>query len=387
MRVAIITESFLPEVNGVVNSVLKVLDHLIESGHEVIVLAPGAPGAPSTYRGVPVLPMASLALPGYQQVRLCTTPQISLEWTLADFAPDVVHLASPINVGYRAALAARTLGLPTVAIYQTDVPGYAKRYGVPALESLLFQRLRLAHGAATVNLAPSSASLNQLADAGIGNLRLWGRGIDSRLFHPSKRSDALRSRWAPDGEKIVGFVGRLAPEKQVEDLRAVVTLPNTKVVVVGDGPEREILQERLPEATFTGQLSGEELAAASASFDVFVTPGELETFGQTIQEAMASGLPVVAPASGGPVDLIDPSRTGWLYRPGDLVELRERVQDLLGDDTKRCAMGRAAREAIEPRTWASICAQLVHHYHDAIALKRDELRQARDLAWQLQTGR
>lgn len=387
MRVAIITESFLPEVNGVVNSVLRVLDHLIDHGHDVLLLAPEAPGAPATYRGVPVVGMASLAFPGYQQVRICTTPQISLQRTLASFNPDVVHLASPINVGYRGALAARELGIPGVAVYQTDVPGYASRYGIPALEAYLWQRVRWIHQAATLNLAPSTASIAQLEGLGVSDLRLWGRGVDGVLFHPSKRSDALRAAWTPNGERVVGFLGRLAPEKQVADLHALAGLPDTRVVVVGDGPERENLQERLPGAVFTGQLKGEELAAAVASFDVFVTPGELETFGQTIQEAMASALPVVAPASGGPIDLVDPSRTGWLYEPGDLLGLREHVADLVGDDAKRRAMGRAAREATEPRTWAGICAHLVGLYEEAVSLKREQLHTVRQMDFARQYGR
>ena len=387
MRVAIITESFLPEVNGVVNSVLRVLDHLVDHGHDVLLLAPEAPGAPTDYRGVPIVPMASLAFPGYQQVRICTTPQLALEWTLASFSPEVVHLASPINVGYRAALAARRLGIPSIAVYQTDVPGYASRYGISALEAYLWARVRGTHQAATLNLAPSSASIAQLEGLGVGDLRLWGRGVDGELFHPSKRSDALRAAWAPAGERIVGYLGRLAPEKQVDDLHVLAGLPGTRVVVVGDGPERASLEQRLPDAVFTGQLRGEELATAVASFDVFVTPGELETFGQTIQEAMASGLPVVAPASGGPVDLVDPSRTGWLYTPGDLLGLREHVADLVGDDAKRRAMGRSAREATEPRTWAAICAQLVEHYAEAIALKREQEHTARQMAFALRHGR
>ena len=387
MRVAIITESFLPEVNGVVNSVLKVLDHLIDHGHDVLLLAPEAPGAPTTYRGAPVMHMASVAFPGYQQVRICTTPQISLEWTLADFKPDVVHLASPINVGSRGALAAKAVGVPSVAVYQTDVPGYAKRYGIPALEAYLWQRVRWTHQTATLNLVPSSASVSQLESLGVSDLRIWGRGVDAELFHPGKRSDALRAAWAPAGERVVGFLGRLAPEKQVEDLHVLAGLPDAKVVVVGDGPSRETLQQRLPDAVFTGQLKGEELARTVASFDVFVTPGELETFGQTIQEAMASGLPVVAPASGGPIDLVDPSRTGWLYEPGDLLGLRDHVRDLVGDDAKRTAMGRAAREATAPRTWAGVCGQLVGHYEAAIALHRDRQHAARQLEYARTTGR
>lgn len=373
MKVAIVTESFLPEVNGVVNSVLRTLDHLIDAGHEPVVLAPDAPGVPRDYRGVRVIGMSSVALPGYSQVRICATPQLSLHLTLEDLAPDVVHLASPINVGLRAAHAAHDLGIASVAVYQTDVPGYARRYGVPALESYLWQRVRQTHAAATLNLAPSSASLRQLHDLGVRNLRRWGRGVDAELFHPGRRDEALRRAWAPGGERVIGFMGRLAPEKQVADLQVLAGLPDTRLVIVGDGPARGPLQALLPDAVFCGQLTGEALARAVASFDLFVTPGELETFGQTIQEAMACGLPVVAPASGGPVDLVDHSRTGWLYAPGDLAALRNHVRDLTGDDGKRRAMGTAAREATRPRTWAGVCGQLVGYYHEAIALKRSQL--------------
>jgi len=317
--------------------------------------------------------MASVPMPGYPQVRLCATPKVSLEITLADFAPDVVHLASPINVGYRAALAAAELGLPTVAVYQTDVPGYARRYGVPALEAWLWQRVRRTHRASTLTLAPSTASLEQLRALGVGNLHRWGRGVDAELFHPGRRDPSWRAGVAPAGHRLVGFVGRLAPEKQVEDLRVLADLPDTTLVVIGDGPERERLGRVLPSAVFLGVLRGAELARAVAGLDVFVTPGELAPFGQPLQEAMAAGVPVGAPAAGGPVDLVDPSRTGWLYPPGDLEALRDRVRDLLGDDAKRRAFGRAARASMEPRSSDAVCRDLVRHYRRAIDAKRSSL--------------
>lgn len=370
MRIAIITESFLPSVNGVANSVLKIVDHLQAEGHDLLVLAPEASGLPRAYRGVPVRPLASVGLPGYPQVRVCTTPALALRLALASFRPDVVHLASPINVGYRGVRAASALGLPSVAVYQTDLPGYARRYGVPGLEEYLRERVRRIHRAATLNLAPATASVHHLRDLGAPHVRRWGRGVDADLFRPGRRDAALRARVAPHGERIVGFVGRLAPEKQVTDLRVVASLPGTSLVVVGDGPERARLEAALPRAHFLGQLSGEAVARAMASFDVFVTPGELETFGQVIQEAMASGVPVVAPASGGPRDLVVHGRTGWLYEPGDLGALRDRVRDLVGDDAKRAAMGRAARETIGGRTWTALGDQLVGHYREAVRLHR-----------------
>lgn len=387
MRVAIITESFLPAMNGVTNSVLRVVEHLTRHGHRVLVVAPDAPGLPRQWHGARVVGMASVGLPGYPQVRLAATPRLSLESTLAEFRPHVVHLASPINAGYRGLLAAEGLGLPTVAVYQTDVPAYAARYKVPALEQWLGDRVRRIHTSATLNLAPSTSGLAALARLGVTDAELWGRGVDGVLFHPGRRDEALRRQVAPPHHRLVGYLGRLAPEKQVADLHVLADLPDTTTVVIGDGPDRAELETRLPGAVFLGELRGEPLARALASLDVFVHPGELETFGQTIQEAMASGVPVIAPASGGPVDLVDPSRTGWLYPPGRLDELRRHVRDLTGDDVKRRAFGATARRATEPRTWAALGARLVGHYESAIARKRDQLdHDARQEAGQLLRG-
>jgi phosphatidylinositol alpha 1,6-mannosyltransferase len=172
----------------------------------------------------------------------------------------------------------------------------------------------------------------------------------------------------------VGYVGRLAAEKQVEDLRVLQDIPGVRLVIVGDGPLRHSLEVALPSARFLGFLTGDRLARAMASFDLFVHPGESETFGQTIQEAMASGVPVVATGKGGPVDLVDSSRNGWLYRPGDLADLRARVADLTGDDAKRRAFALAARRSVEPRSWPRLCARLVEHYEAALAAGGVDLR-------------
>jgi phosphatidylinositol alpha 1,6-mannosyltransferase len=285
---------------------------------------------------------------------------------LADFAPDVVHLASPFVLGWRAVQAAEQLGIPTVAIYQTEVPSYAARYGVPFLENWAWQRVENIHLAATRTLAPSSFAVNQLRGRGIPRVKLWRRGVDTVRFHPSKRDDGFRRRVAPAGERVIGFVGRLAIEKQVEDLVALSDVPNSRLVIVGDGPQRATLEALLPKALFTGFLGGDRLAAAVASFDLFVHPGELETFCQTIQEAMASGVPVVATGRGGPLDLVDSSRTGWLYTPGNLAQLRGYVVDLVGDDAKRAAFAAAAFAVVQGRTWGAVCGLLTQHYDDVI---------------------
>jgi phosphatidylinositol alpha 1,6-mannosyltransferase len=368
VRIAIVAESFLPLMNGVTHSILRVLDHLEERGDEVMVIAPSTSDAevPDVVKGAFVHRLPSVPLAGYTNVRVALGGVYRVKRILADYAPDVVHLASPFVLGWRAVQAAHQLGIPTVAIYQTEVPSYAARYGVPFLENWAWNRVENIHVLANRTLAPSTFALNQLRGRGIPRVDMWRRGVDTARFNPAKRSDAWRRTVAHDGERIIGYVGRLAIEKQVEDLAVLAGIPGTKLVIVGDGPQREALEAALPHAAFVGFLGGEDLARAVASFDLFVHPGEFETFCQTIQEAMASGVPVVATGRGGPLDLVENSRTGWLYEPGDLGELRKYVQDLMGDDAKRRAFGAAALASVQGRTWPVLAAELVGHYQDVV---------------------
>ena len=377
VRVVLFAESSLIHMNGVTHSLIQVLRHLEANGHETRVIAPRAGRSANGRDEASVGPhgselslLRSVGLPSYPEVRLTFARAASLSAMLRDFNPDVVHLASPFVLGWQGLRAADHLGIPTVAIYQTDIPGYAERYGMPAAQPVLAQHVARIHQRATLTLAPSSSAISELQDAGVERLRLWARGVDAERFRPERRSEEWRRRVAPNGETIIGYVGRLAPEKQVEDLAAIAALPHTKLVVVGDGPSRAALEKQLPDAAFLGFLGGDRLAEAVASFDLFVHPGENETFCQTIQEALASGVPVVATGRGGPLDLVQNSRTGWLYRPGDLDELRARVLDLVGDRGKRLAFAIAARESVAHRTWARLGDELVGHYRDAIAVQQ-----------------
>lgn len=363
---------------GVTNSVTRVLRHLEAQGHEVLVIAPRALGEADD-AGIPgteVALLRSFPLPSYPDVRLTVARAARLETILREFVPDVVHLASPFVLGWQCLRAADHLGIPTVAIYQTDIPGYAQRYGIPLAAPALLQHVARIHRRATLTLAPSSSSMRELGELGVTRLKLWTRGVDTQRYTPDRRSDAWRRRHAPNGEAVIGYVGRLAPEKQVEDLAAIANLPGTKLVIVGDGPSRAVLEKLLPAATFLGFQTGDELAESYASFDVFVHPGENETFCQTIQEALASGVPVVATGRGGPLDLVQSSVTGWLYRPGDRADLRARVLDLTGDNAKRRAFAVAARGSVAHRTWTALGHELVAHYADAIAAKSGRPRRA-----------
>ncbi|MFT4234885.1 MAG: glycosyltransferase, partial [Microbacterium sp.] len=366
MRVAIIAESYLPHMNGVTNSVLQIRRHLEAAGHTTLIIAPGT-GREHDEPGVRRVPSAPL--PAYREVRISLALVPQLRRILNDFGPDVVHLASPFILGWQALICCDALRLPTVAVYQTDIISYARRYGLAATTSAASTHVARLHRRSTLTLAPSLHAETQLQRLGVDRISRWGRGVDTERFSPARRSDTWRAGISP-GDRLIGYVGRLAAEKQVDDLRVLADMPGSRLVIVGDGPERERLKRALPRAVFTGFLEGDELATALASLDVFVHPGESETFCQTVQEAHASGVPVVATGRGGPVDLVRSSVDGWLYRPGDLDDLRSRVVDLLGDDAKRASFGDAARAGVAGRTWEALTGALVAHFAEAIRLRR-----------------
>ncbi|HHU09750.1 MAG TPA: glycosyltransferase family 1 protein [Intrasporangiaceae bacterium] len=369
MRVAIVTESFLPTRNGVTTSVCRVTEELTARDHEVAIVAPGP--APQEFAGAEVHALRTVS------VRQFPTglPTYRVEAVLAELDPDVVHLASPFAVGARGVYAAARLGLPTVAVYQTDMPSYLAQHapGVVGASAgrTAWHWIRLLHNRVDRTLAPSRPTVAELHRHGINRVHLWGRGVDTRRYTPHRRQSpavtALRRRVAPDGGTIVGYVGRLAPEKEVDRLIEVARVPGVRLLVVGDGPSRPALERLLPEAVFVGFLDGAALADAYAACDVFVHTGTRETFGQTLQEAAASGLPVIAPAAGGPLDLVRPGETGYLFAPDRPGALSACVGALVAEPLQRARMGAAGRRMVADRSWGSLTEDLLEHYRAARA--------------------
>ncbi len=373
MRVAIVAESFLPNVNGVTNSVLRVLEYLAANGHEALVIAPGAREFEEEigeYLGFEIVRVPTVRVPLIDSLPI-GVPLPSVTTVLREYNPDIIHLASPFVLGGAAAFAARQLRIPAIAIYQTDVAGFSQRYHLAPLAAASWEWIKTIHNTCQRTLAPSSMSIDELREHGINDIFHWARGVDSERFNPSKRSEALRHSWDRTGRrKIVGFVGRLASEKGVERLISLSGRPDIQLVIVGDGPEYKYLQGKMPDAIFTGALGGEELARTYASLDLFVHPGEFETFCQAIQEAQASGVPTIGPRAGGPIDLIEEGVNGLLL---DVVGFRENLPaaaEWILDDSRHSTMRRAAREGVQNKTWDALCDQLFQHYTDVVALSQ-----------------
>ncbi|NQX11088.1 glycosyltransferase family 1 protein [Microbacteriaceae bacterium VKM Ac-2855] len=364
MRVAVVTESFLPSLNGVTTSVLRILEQFAERGIEALVLCPNA-GAPREYAGHRVIPLPAVAYRDFP----VGLPTPAMTRALSAFRPDVVHAASPFLLGGQAIGAAARMGVPSVAVYQTDVARFAARYGIRGARALAWKVIGSVHAQATLTLAPSSSSLEDLRAAGIERTALWGRGVQSDRFHPRARSSgyAEAAREGLDGDVLIGYIGRLSPEKRVERLAALDGIPDTRLLIGGDGPSARSVRAALgPGTRFTGRLDGERLPATYAALDVFVHTGTEETFGQSIQEAHAAGVPVVAPHAGGPSDLIEHGVDGLFYAPESDFDLRRQVERLVADPELRARMGEAGRRRVLGRTWTAVTDELLGHYADVI---------------------
>jgi phosphatidylinositol alpha 1,6-mannosyltransferase len=372
VRIAYVTESFPPDVNGVAHTAVRVAEHLVSRGHEPLIIAPEpARGLdrPDSSFDFPVVRVRSMAIPMYPELRV-GLPGRAVRRAIASHRADLIHLAGPFVLGAGGCAAAQDLDVPVVAVYATDLPAYARSYHTgPLGQGYAWRRLRKIHNSAERNLAPCTATAADMVANGIERVWVWARGVDCIRFDPAKRDPALREQFAPGGELIVGYVGRLASEKRVDLLSEISRLPGVRVVIVGRGPAEAAIRKAVPNATYLGQRGGEELASIYASMDVFVHTGPHDTFGNTLQEAAASGLPVIAPAAGGPLDLVQDGVTGFLVGPEDAHALAEPVALLAGNRQLCAQQGRAARTMMLSRTWPTLCDELLDHYKAVVAAR------------------
>lgn len=367
-RVALVTESFFPKVDGVAKSAYLTLRYLQQTGREVLVIAPDiAPPqvGPSRVRGV-----ASVGLPFAPETRVAL-PLGSIGRHLDAFKPDLVHLFSPAVMSAQGVRFGQRHHVPVIANYQTDLPAYAHHYGMGAFAPAVSSWLRMVHNHADLTLVPSQFTLRQLREQGYRGLRVWKRGVDLERFTPEHRSAEWRARLLAgraEDSLLCLYVGRVASEKRIDLLLDVARLPGVALTIVGDGAAREDLEARFAgtNTAFTGYLYGDDLANAYASADVFVFPGPSETFGQVVQEAMASGLPSVVIDQGGVSDLVSDQASGFTC-PADPAAFAQAVEMLRQQPDLRRSMAFRARQDAEQRPWSAIMAQLEDYYREAIA--------------------
>lgn len=348
MRIALVTETFFPAVDGTTTTVKAVADRLVDRGHEVLLVAPG-PGLP-TYRASRVARIRPLDKPGGQ-----------VRDALERFAPDLVHVTSPGTVGRKALKHARRLGVPALVVEQSPLVDVTADYW----------RRRVAERADRV-LVTSRWMVGRLAEFGV-DAGLWAPGVDPAAFTPALRDEWLHERWSRGRSRggplvVVGYVGSLRRRHDVRRLATLARVSGIRAVVVGDGPQRGWLEARLPGARFTGELGTGDLTAVLPSLDVLVHPGERETCCHALREGAASGVPVVAPRSGGATDVVRNLETGLLYDPRDDDGLARAVATIAAD-RHRAILGRRGRE-LASRSWHQAVDELVESHYAALAVRR-----------------
>jgi len=380
LKIAFFTETFLPKVDGIVTRLTKTVQHLMAAGDEVLIFCPE--GAPSSYMGAQVVGVPAVPLPLYPELKLAL-PRPAVAEALERFQPDLVHVVNPAVLGLGGIWLAKTKGFPLVASYHTHLPKYLEHYGMGMLEPLLWELLKAAHNQASLNLCTSTAMVSELRDKGIQHTALWQRGVDTDLFRPELRSEAMREKLLAgrsDTGKLLLYIGRLSAEKQIERIKPVLdAMPDARLALVGDGPYRPQL-ERLfagSPAHFVGYLAGEELATAYASGDAFVFPSSTETLGLVLLEAMAAGCPVVGANRGGIPDIVTDGLNGCLYEPegadGGASSLTAAIERLLGQSGERQALRHNARQEAERWGWAGATEQLRGFYRQLLAKPQLEL--------------
>ena len=371
MRIALLTEVFLPKIDGVVTRTTRHLDQLAELGHEVLVFAPGNP--PEHYAGFEVVPIPSRSLKVYPEVMHGMMGPRAFR-RLREFDPDIVHAVNPIwTAGWSTLIAARRY--PVIASFHTDVPEYCMKLGIPWVKPVAEWGLRTFHGRAAINMVTSGPMMDKAADYGIDNVRLWPKAVDTESFTPAARTSEMRSLLTgghPD-DPLVIFVGRVSAEKSVGRCVPIVDavrqrLPSARLAIVGEGPLYDELRSNPPDwATFTGYLSGADLHAAYASGDVLLFPSTTETLGFAALEAFASGVPVVAAKAGGLPFVVADGETGVLVDPGASdTAWADPIERILTQPELRERMAAAGRAEAERWTWRASTETVLGYYDEVI---------------------
>ncbi|MGQ7959154.1 glycosyltransferase family 4 protein [Pseudomonas sp. SP16.1] len=374
LQITLISETYPPEINGVANTLGRLVEGLRRRGHRVQLVRPRQAADPTQALDADLLLTRGWPLPGYPGLQWGQSALHKLLRRWKRQRPDVLYIATEGPLGLSALRAARRLGIPAVSGFHTNFQQYTGHYGVGLLTRLLTNYLRWFHNRSQLTLVPSAGQQIELQRRDFERLALLARGVDSQLFHPARRSDSLRSSWGlgPDDLAVL-HVGRLAAEKNLgllttafEALQASQPQRRMRLILVGDGPQRAGLQARLPDALFCGLQRGETLAAHYASGDLFLFPSLSETFGNVVLEALASGLGVVAFDQAAAGQHIHHGHNGALARPGDESGFCEAACWLLEDDETLRRIRLNARRHASHLSWDGIVVQFEQHLRGAM---------------------
>ncbi|WP_181348507.1 glycosyltransferase family 1 protein [Thalassobacillus sp. CUG 92003] len=367
MKIAIITETFLPSTDGVVTRLKEAISHLLKQEHEVVVIAPDL--GVTEYQGAIVEGVKTTKMPFYRS-REFSMPQKKVKALLQKHDPDLVHVVNPALVGVAGVYYADKLNYPLIASYHTHVPKYLDYYRLYPFKPLVWWYFRKLHNYADVNLCTSKAIQGELQAKRFHNVNLWDRGVAIEKYHPDYQNADMRE-WLSGGKpenKLLVFVGRLAPEKEIHKIKPLLKeRDDISLAIVGDGPVRGQLEDEFEgtNTVFTGFIHGEQLSQAFSSGDAFIFPSITETLGLVILEAMASGLPVIAAKSGPTMEQVEDGRTGLLFENEDTASMIDAI-NRLEDQELYDHLSKEARLEAEKFSWQRPSEQILDYYHQTL---------------------
>jgi phosphatidylinositol alpha 1,6-mannosyltransferase len=379
MRVAVFTDTFLPQVNGVTNTLRKLIEHFEKDNIEYLIFAPDS--YTNLNDNFNIEKFLSFRFFMYPECRLTLPNVFRLKNSLMQFKPDIIHIMTEFNMGLIGLSYGKKLGIPTISNYTTNFAQYLKYYNLDFLQSYAWNYMRWFHYQNDLTLCPSEETKALLKNHGIQNTDIFSRGVDFHRFNPELRSSQLRQDLGINNKIVLLYVGRVAPEKDIDVLyHSYIDIEakygdKVALIITGDGPELSRYKKIFPKNTiFTGYKKGKELAEIYASSDIFVFPSPTETFGNVVLEAMASGLPVIVPNAGGVKDIVQDGINGLVFNAGDCTELKNTIIGLINNESSRNSLRINARKTALDRCWEKIFGGLINTYNEVIFNKKQNYK-------------
>lgn len=371
MKIAIFTDTYVPQVNGVAKTLNRFTNYLNENGHSFHVFSPEDCGASSTenvtrLKSVPfkIYPECKISLPNFSKIKK----------KLQEFNPDIIHIATPFTIGLCGLQIAKKLNIPLVASYHTNFDHYLQYYKLTYLENFLWKYLDWFHRPTKKIFVPSKDTLHHLNTKGFNNLSVWTHGVDCSLFKPAEDKEEIKQKYNITSKYTICFVGRIAPEKDLDTLTNIMKYSKQRFgnqlnwVIVGDGPKKEEMMKKTgtDQIIYTGYLQKNELAEIYSVSDVMVFPSDTETFGNVVLEAMACGTPVIGANAGGVKNIIRDYSTGILCEPKNTLSFCRAIEECLQQTNMLDRMSKKARDYALTQDWNSILNALVMEYEEIV---------------------